>query len=70
MDDALVFDTGLRERTEIVGIVPSSSASEAEEMSKRNIFDEIKKGDILVHHPYHSFATSTQAFFAAEIRMF
>lgn len=26
------------------------------------IFDVIKKGDFLVHHPYHSFETSTQRF--------
>ena len=70
MDDALVFDYwSPRTHPRLVGIdVPSSSASEAEEMSKRNIFDEIKKGDILVHHPYHSFATSTQAFFEAAAR--
>ena len=49
MDDALVFDYwSPRTHPRLVGIdVPSSSASEAEEMSKRNIFDEIKKGDIL-----------------------
>jgi polyphosphate kinase len=28
-----------------------------------SIFDEIKRGDILLHHPYHSFATTTQRFF-------
>jgi polyphosphate kinase len=27
-----------------------------------SIFDVIKKGDFLVHHPYHSFETSTQRF--------
>ena len=33
-----------------------------------NIFDVIKKGDVLVHHPYHSFATSTQHFLEAAAR--
>lgn len=33
------------------------------------IFDEIRTGgDVLVKHPYHSFATSTQAFFEAAAR--
>lgn len=27
-----------------------------------NIFEVIKKGDFMVHHPYHSFETSTQRF--------
>lgn len=27
-----------------------------------NIFDVIKKGDFMVHHPYHSFESSTQRF--------
>lgn len=27
-----------------------------------DIFDTIRRGDVLVHHPYHSFATSTQHF--------
>ena len=28
-----------------------------------NIFEEIKSGDILLHHPYHSFSLTTQRFF-------
>lgn len=28
-----------------------------------SIFDEIKRGDILLHHPYHSFSLTTQRFF-------
>jgi polyphosphate kinase len=30
-----------------------------------DIFDVIRKGDILVQHPYHSFVTSTQHFVEA-----
>ena len=33
-----------------------------------DIFSIIKKGDVLLHHPYHSFATSTQAFVEAAAR--
>eukprot|EP00271_Cylindrocystis_brebissonii_P022322 TRINITY_DN854_c0_g1_i3.p1 TRINITY_DN854_c0_g1~~TRINITY_DN854_c0_g1_i3.p1 ORF type:complete len:774 (+),score=129.48 TRINITY_DN854_c0_g1_i3:266-2587(+) len=30
-----------------------------------DVFDVIRSGDLLVHHPYHSFGTSTQAFVEA-----
>jgi len=33
--------------------------------SPTSIFRAIRSGDILLHHPYHSFATSTQAFVQA-----
>ncbi len=33
-----------------------------------DIFSIIRKGDVLVHHPYHSFATSTQSFIEAAAR--
>lgn len=33
-----------------------------------DIFSILSKGDVLVHHPYHSFATSTQAFIEAAAR--
>jgi polyphosphate kinase len=32
------------------------------EQEAPNIFDVIEKGDFMVHHPYHSFETSTQRF--------
>ena len=31
-------------------------------MSGRSIFDVIREGDLLVHHPYDSFATSVERF--------
>lgn len=33
--------------------------------NSRAIFDEIKKGDVLLHHPYHSFDTSVLTFLRA-----
>ncbi|CAI5504027.1 unnamed protein product [Closterium sp. Naga37s-1] len=33
-----------------------------------DIFDTIRHGDVLVHHPYHSFGTSTQHFVEAAAR--
>ncbi len=33
-----------------------------------DIFSIIRKGDVLVHHPYHNFATSTQTFLEAAAR--
>jgi polyphosphate kinase len=33
-----------------------------------DVFAILRKGDVLVHHPYHSFATSTQAFLEAASR--
>ncbi|CAI5938876.1 unnamed protein product, partial [Closterium sp. NIES-64] len=35
---------------------------------KADIFDTIRHGDVLVHHPYHSFGTSTQHFVEAAAR--
>lgn len=33
-----------------------------------DIFEVIRNGDLLVHHPYHSFRTSTQAFVEAAVQ--
>jgi polyphosphate kinase len=35
----------------------------AREEQHSSIFEEIKRGDILLHHPYHSFVGTTQRFF-------
>jgi polyphosphate kinase len=46
--------------TNMTGVTKSKGLQQGD-----NIFDVIKKGDVLVHHPYHSFATSTQHFLEA-----
>ncbi|ESP87813.1 polyphosphate kinase 1 [Candidatus Halobonum tyrrellensis] len=33
-----------------------------------DLFDEVKRGDVLVHHPYHSFANTVQTFLDAAAR--
>ncbi|MFW5718212.1 MAG: polyphosphate kinase 1, partial [Spirochaetota bacterium] len=36
--------------------------------SERDIFETIRRGDLLIHHPYHSFEETTQAFLDAAAR--
>jgi len=43
-------------------IVPSRLLHEGEAKDRANIFDVIRAGDLLVHHPYESFSASTLRF--------
>jgi polyphosphate kinase len=42
--------------------VPATSAAFADRESPKSIFATLREGDVLVHHPYESFSTSTQRF--------
>jgi polyphosphate kinase len=42
--------------------VPSTNPRFAEGETPRSVFATLRDGDVLVHHPYESFATSTQRF--------
>ena len=43
-------------------IVPARLRHEGESKDRTNIFDMIRSGDLLVHHPYESFSSSTLRF--------
>jgi polyphosphate kinase len=45
--------------------VPATNPRFAEAESSKSIFSMLRDGDVLVHHPYESFATSTQRFIEA-----
>jgi len=49
---------GLKDRP----FVPRTSPSFAEGETPKSVFATLRDGDVLVHHPYESFATSTQRF--------
>src|SRR4051812_38399829 len=49
---------GLKDRP----FVPRTSPSFAERETPKSVFATLRDGDVLVHHPYESFATSTQRF--------
>jgi polyphosphate kinase len=42
--------------------VPDTSPAFADRESSKSIFATLREGDVLVHHPYDSFSTSTQRF--------
>jgi polyphosphate kinase len=42
--------------------VPATSPAFADRESPKSIFATLREGDVLVHHPYDSFSTSTQRF--------
>ncbi|NNF03050.1 MAG: polyphosphate kinase 1 [Rhodothermales bacterium] len=43
-------------------IIPGRLLHEGESKDRLNIFEVIRAGDLMVHHPYESFAASTQRF--------
>ncbi|MBN9618308.1 MAG: polyphosphate kinase 1, partial [Actinobacteria bacterium] len=56
-----IFDIdrpGLKERP----FVPATNPRFAEGETPKSVFATMRDGDVLVHHPYESFATSTQRF--------
>ncbi len=43
-------------------VIPTRLAQEGQTKDSQTIFDIIRQGDLVVHHPYESFAASTQRF--------
>ncbi|MFH8249386.1 RNA degradosome polyphosphate kinase [Microbacterium sp. B2969] len=61
-----LFDLGRIDRPDLryPPHVPTTALAfqPGEQSSRADLFGAIRKGDVLVHHPYESFATSVQAF--------
>ncbi|MFG6403598.1 MULTISPECIES: RNA degradosome polyphosphate kinase [unclassified Microbacterium] len=61
-----LFDLSRIDRTDLhyPAHVPKTAAAfqPAEQNGRADLFAAIRRGDVLVHHPYESFATSVQAF--------
>ncbi|WP_439591957.1 RNA degradosome polyphosphate kinase [Microbacterium sp.] len=66
LDLRALFDLGKLDRPELrfPPHVPTTAVAfqPAEQNGRADLFAAIRKGDVLVHHPYESFATSVQAF--------
>jgi polyphosphate kinase len=57
-----IFDGVDRPELKYRPFVPATHPSFAEGETPRSVFSRLREGDILVHHPYHSFNTSVQRF--------
>jgi polyphosphate kinase len=62
LDDLLKFAVGNGEQHRYAPVIPVTHPrlSRLNRKDPGAIFDEIKQGDILLHHPYHSFDSSVQ----------
>ena len=62
IDDLLKFSTSNNEKYKYTAVEPVTHPRlrNIERNDSGAIFEEIKRGDILLHHPYHSFDTSVQ----------
>ena len=57
-----VYDQVERPDLKYPPFVPATHARLVEGETPRSVFATLREGDVLVHHPYHSFSTSVQRF--------